>query len=150
MNPDTAAVASRLVMETAGMFQRLTLEFAEPSKYKVAALEDVAVVERMKENMTVVEAIAVAEGMKENMTVVEVIAVAEGMKENMTVVVMGPAEEDMTVEARGHYTCMIAAALGAEENVVAAAAVAMEIEEGSRAVAGTMAHWQLDPGEKRP
>lgn len=45
---------------------------------------------------------------------------------------------------------MIAAAPAGEESVVAAAAVAMENGEGSRAVAGTMAHWQLDRGEKGP
>ena len=72
-----AAVGPRLVIEKDGMFQRLRSEFAEPSTDKVAALEDVAV----------------AEGMKENMTVVEL------MGADMTVEAM---EECMTVGARGH------------------------------------------------
>ena len=138
----------------------------------MTVVEAIAVADGMEENVTVVEvvgpdmtveAIAVADGMEENVTVVEVvgpdmtveaIAVAEGMEENLTVVEvvgadMSVVEEHMTVEARGHYTCMIAAALVAEESVVAVAAVVMENGEGSRAVAGAMAHWQLDPGEKR-
>ena len=79
--PDTAAVALPLRMETAGVFQRLRSEFAEPSTDMVAVLEAVAVAE-LKENMTSVEATAVAKGMEENMTVVE------AMEEDMTVEVM--------------------------------------------------------------
>ena len=120
--PDTAAVAPPLPTETAGMFQRLRSEFAEPSTDMVAALEAVAVAE-LKENTTSVEAIAVAKGMEENMSVVEAM------------------EEDMTVEARGHYMYTIAAVLVGEETVVAVAAVAMENGEGLKAAAGMMAHW---------
>ena len=141
LSPDTAAFAPRLVTGKAVKYQRLRSEFAELSMDKVAALEDVAVAEGTEENMTVVEAIAVVEEMEENMTVVELMG-ADATVEEM--------EEYMTVGVRGHCTCMIAAALAGEESVVAAAAVAMENGEGSRAVAGTMAHWQLDRGEKRP
>ena len=129
--PDTAAVAPPLPTETAGMFQRLRSEFAEPSTDMVAVLEAVAVAE-LKENTTSVEAIAVAKGMEENMSVVE------AMEEDMTVEAM---EEDMTVEARGHYMYTIAAVLVGEESVVAVAAVAMENGEGLKAAAGMMAHW---------
>ena len=72
--------------------------------------------------------------------------VAEPSANNEDVAVVEALEENTTVEARAHCTCMIAAAAVGEEIVVAVAAVAMEIGVGTMVAAGRTAHWQLDPG----
>ncbi len=62
------------------------------------------------------------------------------------VAVMEAMEENITAETRAHCTCMVAATAVEEKSGVAVARVAMDIGFGTRAAAGTMAHWQLDPG----
>jgi len=59
-------------------------------------------------------------------------------------------EENITAETRAHCTCMVAATAVEEKSGVAVARVAMVIGFGTRAAAGTMAHWQLDPGWEQP